>query len=43
MLGILVYDDEVRTQVIKGQRKRVEAFGPMAAAEQVDRLIDRLS
>ena len=43
LLGILVYDDKVRAQVIKGQRKRVEAFSPMAVADQVDRLIDRLS
>ena len=39
MLGLLVYDDRVRSSVIAGQRRRVRDFGPARAASAVDDLL----
>ena len=43
MLGMLVYDEELRTAVIARQRQRAADFGPAAAAKRLDALITRLS
>ena len=43
LLGMLVYDDDLRAGVIAGQRRRAAAFGPAAAGEHVDRLLGRWS
>ena len=42
-LGMLVYDEELRTAVIARQRQRAADFGPAAAAKRLDALITRLS
>jgi glycosyltransferase involved in cell wall biosynthesis len=38
LLGMLVYDEDVRARVIQGQRRRIADFGP----DRVDREIDKL-
>lgn len=43
LLGMLVYDHSLRRQVIAGQRRRLDAFGPDAAERQVDALISMVS
>ena len=39
MLGLLVYDDTVRSEVIAGHQSRVAAFGPACADAAIDDLI----
>lgn len=42
-LGTLAYDDDVRAQVIAGQRTRLQAFGDARIASDLDRLIEEFS
>ena len=42
LLGMLVYDDRLRGQVIAGQRRRVAHFSQEAAELQIDQMIRRL-
>lgn len=43
LLGMLVYDDDLRAKVIAGQRRRVADFGPAAVGRRIDRLLRRLA
>ena len=43
MLGLLVYDDELRTSVIAGQRRRLADFSTARAARALDVMIDSLT
>ena len=38
-LGLLVYDDELRAQVIEGQRQRLRDFSDATFAGHLDRLV----
>jgi glycosyltransferase involved in cell wall biosynthesis len=42
-LGLLVYDDELRTRVIEGQRRRLRDFSDARFAQHLDRLVARFS
>ncbi len=43
LLGMVVYDEELRTRVMAGQRRRLGAFSQAAAARHVDDLLSMLS
>ena len=43
LLGLLVYDDELRSSVIAGQRQRLADFGTARTARALDRMIESLS
>lgn len=40
LLGLVIYDEAVRAQVIAGQRRRLQAFGPAHLEAEIDRLLD---
>ena len=43
LLGMLVYDDEVRDAVLAGQRRRLAAFGDEQTEKQLDWLVSRFA
>lgn len=43
LLGLLVYDDEVRDAVLAGQRRRRAAFGDEQAEQQLDWLVSKFA
>ena len=43
LLGLLVYDDELRSSVIAGQRRRLADFSPARAARTLDATIESLT
>ena len=43
MLGLLVYDDDLRANIITGQRRRLTDFGDARFATHVDQLVARFS
>lgn len=43
VLGLLVYDDALRSQVIAGQRRRLADFGPTRIDRALDDMIDALT
>ncbi len=42
-LGLLVYDDELRSQVLEGQRRRLRDFSDATFAGHLDRLVARFA
>ena len=43
LLGLLVYDDALRSQVLAGQRRRLADFGPARIDRALDDMIDALT
>ena len=43
LLGLLVYDDALRSQVIAGQRRRLADFGPARIDRALDDMLDALT
>ena len=43
LLGVLVYDDAVRSGVLTGQHQRLAAFGPERLDREIDRLLESVS
>jgi glycosyltransferase involved in cell wall biosynthesis len=43
LLGMVVYDQELRAQVVTGQKQRLDAFSATAAGQHVDGLLEMLS
>jgi glycosyltransferase involved in cell wall biosynthesis len=43
LLGLLVYDDELRSSVIAGQRRRLADFGTARTALALDDMIESLT
>jgi len=43
LLGLLVYDDELRADVITGQRRRLQDFGDGHVARHIDTLVSRFA
>ena len=42
LLGVLTYDDEVRRDVIRGQRRRLQDFGDDRIVRDLQAIIDRV-
>ena len=43
LLGLLVYDEDLRSAVLAGQRARLENFGDAKVRQQLVQLVERFS